>query len=166
MSRIRDAKGMIATANSDRLFFEFSISAMLTLLVNCIVRPLNDYTAADLRRVDTWLRVIDILATSSERPDLLQKKEFLVHMRAWTLHVMQDTLAGRETECVAKQTQAYLDGTEKLPEDRDDEYLGMTHFGNLHPDVFPLDQLYVGPTREDWVDGSAIAWPYLIMPSS
>ena len=67
------------------MFFEFSISAVLTLLVNGIVRPFSEDIGEDLRRVDTWLKVIDILATSSERADLLEKKEFLVHMRAWNL---------------------------------------------------------------------------------
>lgn len=80
-----------------RLFFDFSISAVLTLLVNGIVRPLNEYAIQDLQRVDVWLRVIDKLAADSERPDLLEKRDFLASMRQWTLRVVQEAMSGEDS---------------------------------------------------------------------
>ena len=143
-----------------RVFFEFSISAILTLLVNGIVRPLNDHAFDDLQRVDTWLQVIDILATSAERADLLQKKEFLVHMRTWMLKVMREAMSGRKFEC---EDQAYLTETEAVLEDKEDAMFEAPGLANFHPDVFPLDQLAVNQLSGSWVDNANIAWPYLMM---
>lgn len=67
------------------MFFDYSVSAMVTLLVSGIVRPRDEHNAEDLKRVDTWLRVVDILATESERPDLLEQKKFISQMRGWTV---------------------------------------------------------------------------------
>lgn len=131
---------------------------MLTLLVNGIVRPFNEHAANDLRRVDTWLRVIDILATSSERADLLQKKEFLAHMRDWTRHVIEDGLSGIETECFAGQCRAYLDSADETT--RDDVTTGLPGLGDYDPDVFPLDRLYVGHPAENWAHQTSSAWPF------
>ena len=138
---------------------------MLTLLVNGIVRPLDGHAAHDLQRVDTWLQVIDILATSSERPDLLQKKDFLLHMRTWTVHVVRDTLSGRDNGCCERQNVAYLERAGSSTQDEEDAF-GISDLGNVHPDVFPLDQLYLGQTGQSWMDNAAaIAWPYLTMPN-
>jgi hypothetical protein len=142
------------------MFFEFSISAVLTLLVNGIVRPFSENIGEDLRRVDTWLKVIDILATSSERADLLEKKEFLMHMRAWTLHVVSDSLAGNETECCARAAREYLESEKALIQDGDFAAMGMPELEGMHPDVFPLDQIYEGNLLKDsWMD-DGMTWPY------
>lgn len=83
------------SANSTiRLFFNFSISAVLTLLVNGIVRPFDENVTLDLQRVDVWLRVIDKLAKDSDRLDLLEKRDFLARMQQWTSRVVQEAIAG------------------------------------------------------------------------
>lgn len=78
-----------------RLFFHFSISAVLTLLVNGIVRPFEDSIHLDLQRVDVWLRVIDKLARDSDRADILEKKNFLARMYQWTLRIVQEAASGQ-----------------------------------------------------------------------
>lgn len=142
------------------MFFEFSICAVLTLLVNGIVRPFGEYISDDLRRVDTWLKVIDILATSSERSDLLEKKEFLMHMRAWTQHVVQDHIHGDETECCGRAAREYLESERALLQANEFEGLDMPVLEGMHPDVFPLDQIYEGNlVKDSWLD-DGMTWPY------
>lgn len=129
-----------------RLFFDYSISAMLTLLANGIVRPCDPNGPADLTRVDQQLRVIDLLATSTERPDLLEKKEFVLHMRLWTVTVLQAAkekadFSYSELPCVKAR---YGDGSESAGADQQavDALFGdcMPYMDdNLHPDVFPYD---------------------------
>ena len=114
----------------------------------------------DLRRVDTWLKVIDILATSSERNDLLEKKEFLTHMRAWTLAVVRDATAGIETEDCAKAAREYLEWENAITQNNEYVGTGMPEWDGMHPDVFPLDQIYEGHLLKDsWLD-DGMTWPY------
>lgn len=88
--------GAAENANrNSRLFFHFSISAVLTLLVNGIVRPFEESVHLDLQRVDVWLRVIDKLARDSDRPDILEKKDFLARMYQWTSRIVQETASGQ-----------------------------------------------------------------------
>lgn len=129
------------------MFFDYSISAMLTLLVNGIVRPTDEHNAEDLRRVDTWLRVTDILATESERPDLLEKKEFILHMRTWTLKVIEATQERREFDMAneypfvpERDGRAVQEGELVV----DDQWL--PDLTDVHADIFPLP--LVG--REFW----------------
>jgi hypothetical protein len=141
---------------SYRLYFEFSICAVLTLLVNGIVRPFGEHISEDLRRVETWLKVIDILATSSERHDLLEKKEFLTHMRAWTLKVVNDHSVGTDTDECVRAAREYLESEAALQSNAFD---GLD-MGGLHPDVFPLDQIHEGNLlRDSWMD-DGMTWPY------
>lgn len=129
------------------MFFDYSISAMLTILVNGIVRPIGTHNAEDLKRVDTWLRVIDILATDSERPDLLEKKEFILHMRSWTLKVMQaskdrsDLNLELEYPCLHERYgNAVANGEFSI----DDQWL--PDLTDVHADIFPLPMV----AREVW----------------
>ena len=139
------------------MYFDFSICAVLTLLVNGIVRPFGQHISEDLRRVETWLKVIDILATSSERHDLLEKKEFLMHMRAWTLKVVQNDAVGNDIECI-QAAREYIESEASL-QTNGFEALDMTVEG-LHPDVFPLDQIHEGNLlRDSWMD-DGMTWPY------
>ncbi len=143
------------------MFFEFSISAVLTLLVNGIVRPSSEYVGEDLRRVDTWLKVIDVLATSSDRADLLEKREFLIHMRAWTLHVISDSLVGSESESCVRAAREYLESERALDQDGEFAAMGMPELEGMHPDVFPLDQIHEGNLfRDSWLS-DGMTWPYL-----
>ena len=142
------------------MFFEFSISAVLTLLVNGIVRPFNEHITQDLQRVDTWMKVIDVLATSSDRSDLLEKKEFLMHMRAWTLHVVQDHVAGNETECCGRSAREYLESEKAILQVSEYSGLDLPELEDMHPDVFPLDRIYEGNlVKDSWMD-DGMTWPY------
>lgn len=142
-----------------RMFSEFSISAVLTLLVNGIVRPFGEYIGEDLRRVDTWIKVIDILATSSERQDLIEKKEFLIRMRTWTFHVVQDHFAGNDEHSCTKAAREYLESERASFQANEFDGVDVAMEG-LHPDVFPLDQLYDGSLLKDsWLD-DGMTWPY------
>lgn len=85
-----------------RLFFEYSICASLTLLVNAIVRPLDMHLEEDIKQVNEWLQVVDILASTSERPDLLQTRQFLLGMREWALSRVKAALAEREAQAAAQ----------------------------------------------------------------
>ena len=78
------------------LYLDFSICAVLTLFVNMIIRPSEEHVADDLSLVDSWLRVVDVLANSSERPDLLEKRKFLEHMRLWAVKVMREDITQRQ----------------------------------------------------------------------
>lgn len=141
------------------MFSEFSISAVLTLLVNGIVRPFGEHIGEDLRRVDTWIKVIDILATSSERQDLIEKKEFLMHMRVWTFNVVQDHLAGNEGQYCYKAAREYLESENASLQANGFDEVEMAMEG-LHPDVFPLGQLHDGNfLKESWLD-DGMTWPY------
>lgn len=143
------------------MFFEFSICAVLTLLVNGIVRPFSKYISEDLRRVDAWFKVIDILATSSERSDLLEKKEFLKHMRSWTLHVVQDHFESRNSDCFDKAAQAILESEKAAGHGAEFGDVDMPELDGFHPDLFPLDALYDGHLlRDNWHDDGIITWPY------
>ena len=145
------------------MFFHFSISAVLTLQVNGIVRPLNDQAHCDLRRVDTWLNVVDILATSSERPDLLEKKEFLDHMKGWTLHALQNATSGTDSElqhllpCLSK-----LKSSNMFPDVADDETnldsQRIPELGHVQPDVFPLGLLNDSNLGDSWSSNVAFNW--------
>ncbi|KAK5168971.1 uncharacterized protein LTR77_006280 [Saxophila tyrrhenica] len=136
------------------LYFEHSVSAVLTLLVNGIVRPLGEGLSEDFRRIDEWISVIDVLASTSERADLLRKKQFLLDMRTWMLSCVKDALAEKSAKDVAAQTQAPLDALD-LPDtqwsDNPMRYDWAIDGSSLHPDNFPLDQL-----EWDWLDSSLI----------
>ena len=128
------------------MFFDYSISAMLTLLVNGIVRPTDTHNAGDLKRVDTWLAVIDILATESERPDLLEKKEFILHMRGWTLKVIRSTQNGEpfsltDYPCLQERYGNAINNGELCV---DDQWL--PDLTDVHADTFPLPLV----SREVW----------------
>lgn len=130
------------------MFFDYSVSAMLTLLVNGIVRPLDEHNAADLQRVDSWLRVVDILATESERPDLLEKKEFILHMRGWTVKAIEDAIdpAGvthnpEEYACFRRNNAMAEAHAEVMPDPS-----WWPDLTNFHADIFPLPMV----SREVW----------------
>lgn len=128
------------------MFFDYSISAMLTLLVNGIVRPTDSHNPEDLKRVDTWLAVIDILATESERPDLLEKKEFILHMREWTLKVIHSTQNGdplslADYPCLNERYGNAVNNGELCV---DDQWL--PDLTDVHPDTFPLPLV----SRDAW----------------
>lgn len=129
-----------------RMFFDYSISAMLTLLVNGIVRPTDSHNPGDLKRVDSWLAVIDILTTESERTDLLEKKEFILHMRQWTLKVIASTQNGEgfslaDYPCLNERYGSARDSGELGV---DDQWL--PDLTDVHPDTFPLPLV----SREVW----------------
>jgi len=139
---------------------------MLTLLANGIVRPRDPCNAADLHRVDQQLRVIDILATTSERPDLLEKKEFVLLMRTWTVRVLQRASQQpdfdlAELPCL-KARYAPEVGTRSREADQDIDAL----FGDwqpilddtLHPDVFPLDMMAPGGPWNNWSTSGEHMW--------
>lgn len=135
------------------MFFDYSLSAMLTLLVNGIVRPTDEHNAEDLKRVDTWLRVIDILATDSERPDLQEKKEFILHMRDWTLKVIQATRERSDFSlavdypCLHERYGSSVANGELFV---DDQWL--PDLMDVHADIFPLPMI----DREVWEPWSTI----------
>jgi hypothetical protein len=108
------------------LFFDYNISAVLTLLLNYVVRPLEDqFLSADRRRVEDWMQVIELLANTSERPDLLEKRDFLLGMKAWSLEAVQIARASAGpwyNECLPLPVNDQAD------------------WSDFHPDVFPLDQ--------------------------
>ena len=149
------------------MFFHFSICAVLTLLVNGIVRPLDNEVGTDLRRVDTWVQVIDILAISSERSDLLKKKEFLHYMRTWTLHVVQDALLGgggevNDLPCLTEWKQRNASGhASSLELPVDEPNLGwdwLSDVGHVQPDIFPLDLINTGNSIDSWPANNGIPW--------
>lgn len=139
------------------MFFDYSISAMLTLLVNGIVRPNDTRNSDDLRRVDTWLRVIDLLSTESERPDLLEKKEFILHMRTWTLKVIQDSrtradFSLTEYPCLHERYgNAVMNGELMV----DDGWL--PDLQHAHADIFPLPMV-AREVWEPWSMSPQVAW--------
>ena len=138
---------------------------MLTLLVNGVVRPQNEHAIPDLHRVDMWLRVVDILATSSERKDLLEKKEFLANMRRWTVKAIQDAWSKPGTELGLQSLADVRDANnfemiqlptveENEPKSNPDWTSGLI---NIQPDVFPLNQIQ---PWEEWSSNVAFTWPY------
>ena len=128
---------------------------MLTLLVNGIVRPLDTQVARDLQRVDAWLRVIDILASAIEQPELLEKKEFLLHVRTWTLKVVEDALKGGHKDddllhCLEQNPASFIDSTMGTSYDGLDDMQWLSDLSNVHPDVFPLEMLQESESWESW----------------
>lgn len=129
------------------MFFDYSLSAMLTLLVNGIVRPLDEHNAADLQRVDSWLRVVDILATESERPDLLEKKEFILHMRGWTVQKIEEAsnpnavAVANDYSCLRGDQDISAGNVERAGDD-----VWWPDLTEFHADIFPLPMV----SREVW----------------
>ncbi|KAK3717962.1 hypothetical protein LTR37_005388 [Vermiconidia calcicola] len=136
------------------LSLHFSISAVLTLLMNGILRPLAPEVTHDLRRVDEWLRVIGVLATTTGRPDLLEEQQFLVRMRAWTSEVLQEALFRGRSECVESQAiPGHDQGPITFDADETQAALGTDWVSGTsvqHPDVFPLDQIQWMEPNQSW----------------
>lgn len=142
-----------------RLFFNFSISAVLTLLVNGIVRPFDDYVNLDLQRVDVWLRVIDKLARDSDRLDLLEKRDFLDRMQKWTSRVVQEAIAGlRSSDVTSMRCIKGFTGSRDHAEDNErfvDDYTiwdasWIPELDNYQAEGFPEDMLIPDNMWIDW----------------
>lgn len=76
------------------------------MLVNAIVAPLDAHLEDNIKQVNEWIPVIDLLASASERPDLLQKKQILLDMRDWASSRIKAALAEREANEAAKAAAA------------------------------------------------------------
>ena len=150
----------------NRLFLPFSMSALLTLLVNALLRPLDDRIAQDLRRIDGWLRVVDILATSTGRADLDEEKGFILTMRSWTLSVVNDAATGadmgyRDWPCFKELEDSKGIVSPPLTETSEGNYEDMSlgDLGGIHPDVFPLDFWHSQNSWEALQATGAFNWP-------
>ena len=140
------------TSSCIRCIYKYSISAVLTLLVSAIVRPLDETVAQDLQRVEAWLRVIDKLATDSERPDLLEQKDFLDSMKQWALRVVQEATYTAISETMHFPSIQENIGTPTLQlQLGNDENIWNAPWIQTDPDLSPGGQFGPSFVSEDWL---------------
>ena len=123
--------------------------------MNGVVRPLDNGLYDDFRRVDEWLQIVEALASSSERADLLEKKQFLIDVRTWATSCVRAALAEKDASDCAAQARASFDAlglSDGRWYDTPFQSNWTTQETALHPDVFPLDH----QSDWDWLHSSSV----------
>ncbi len=86
----------------------------------------------DSQRIETWIPIVDALTSASERPDLLEKRDFLLNLKAWALATAE---AARKS--VAEEQ---LAGPDPLHEGLIRDARTTLDDESLHADSFPFEQ--------------------------